>query len=247
VAKEGGSQAFRAVMNVLGLGDDGISSQLSELQSSINALNSQIVQLTTAIDDLSDKSAWQGFLNQNKDANNEVNAIYTSFGSIMGWLNNGVEPDYAAWSNARKNLDDAISTLAGAVLNPGQGIVDMRDGSIYQLMDAVPQRAASVESYWTIIDEYRDYYRAAIAVGFLALDLIEDNYDGSGTTRVMADNALLAGQHAVLGSCVRKPKPMRPLNMPFWTIPQPCTWPERRSLPGSRTLFPNTVLTTTAG
>ena len=212
VAKEGGGMAFRAVMNVLGLGDDGIGAQLSELQSSINALNSKIGKLTTAIEDLQDTTAWQGFLNQHKDANKQVNAIYTSFASIMGWLSYGVDPDTAGWTNARKNIDDAISELAGSYLNPGQGIVDMRDGSIYQLMNAVPQRVASVESYWTIIDEYRDYYRAAIAVGFLALDLIEDNYDTTGTTRVMADNALKAGQNAVLGMYAYGVAPKRPIS-----------------------------------
>jgi len=198
LAKEGGSQAFKAVMNALGLGGDEVSAQLSELKSSINALNGQISDLTKEIRDFRDESIWGDFVTQHTLANIEVNAIYTAFGNVTGWLNNGVQPDYNAWSTSRSNVESAISALASSDLNAGQGIVDMRDGSIYQLMNAIPQRVASVDSYWKEIDEYRDYYRAALAVGFLALDLIEDNFDTTGTTRVIADNALSASQTAVL-------------------------------------------------
>lgn len=212
VARGGSAMAFNAIMKAIGLGGDDVGAQISELKSSINALNTRIGQLTDEIEGLKDETVWQGFIQQHTRANLEVNAIYTNFKSVTGWLDAGISPDTDGWTKARGRIEDAVSALAGSDLNPGKGIVDMRDGAIYQLMNAIPQRAASVESYWTIVDEYRDYYRAAIAIGFLALDLIEDNFDTSGTTRIIADNALEAGQIAVENMYAYGIAPERPRN-----------------------------------
>ncbi|HKJ17759.1 MAG TPA: chitinase N-terminal domain-containing protein [Xanthomonadales bacterium] len=198
IVRAGADVGFQVLMGQLGLGRMSFSNQVGELHDSIDALANQISDLTLSIEELQDQTSWQGFLNQHKDANSAVNMIYGNFESVIGWLENGIEPDYAAWTNARKNIDDSLTILAGAALNPGGGIIDMRDGAIFQLINAIPQRVASVESYWPLVDEYRDFYRAAIAVGYLGLDLIEDNFDGTGTTRVLADQALSVGKRATL-------------------------------------------------
>jgi len=196
--RSGGDFAFLALMDHLGMGHDDFGAQIGQLQSSMNALNTQVAELTRAIEDLHDVTTWQGFLNQHKDANIAVNLVYANFGHVTGWIDNNVQVDDFAWTAARNNIADALTILAGAKMNAAGGIVDTRDGAIYQLMNAIPQRVASTKSYWPLVDEYRDYYRAALAVGFLGLDLIEDHFDGSGTTRVMADDAMQVGQRAVL-------------------------------------------------
>jgi hypothetical protein len=196
--EQGAGYAFDSLMDHLGFGSDSFGMQIDELHSSIDALSVQVAQLTTAIEALEDQANWQGFLNQHKDANSAVNLIYANFGYVTGWVENGILVDDFAWTTARQNIADSLTILAGARLNASGGIVDTRDGAIYQLMNAIPQRVASVDSYWPLVDEYRDYYRAAIAMAFLGLDLIEDSFDGSGTTRVMADDALLVGQRSVL-------------------------------------------------
>jgi len=197
-ASQGTGLVFDKLMDHLGLGEEPFDMQIDELQSSIGALNSKVDYLTAAIESMADQANWQGFLNQHKDANNAINLIYANFSYVAGWIEHGVEVDDFAWTTARKNIADSLTILAGAKLNANGGIVDSRDGAIYQLMTAIPQRVASVDSYWTLVDEYRDFYRASISMAFLGLDLIEDSFDGSGTTRVMAEDALKAGQRAVL-------------------------------------------------
>lgn len=197
IVRAGADAGFLKVLKFLGLGDMDIGSQVSELQSSVSAMKTKIADLTADIEALQDEVSWEGFLNQHKDARSAANKIIGAYDDVVGWLSEGIMPDREAWTGARAKLVEQLEDLAGTKTGNGGGVVDDHDGAVYKLMNAIPQRVASVESYWPIIEEYRDFYRMAISLGFLTLDLIEDEFDGTGTTRVMADNALAAGQAAV--------------------------------------------------
>ena len=185
IVRDGAHFAFLALMTHMGMASDSFESQIDQLQSSMDTLNSQVAQITSAIEQLQDETTWQGFLNHHKDANIAANLIYANFGYVTAWVASGIEVDEIAWTNARRNISDSLTILAGARMNASGGIIDSQHAAIYQLINPIPQRVASVASYWPLVDDYRDYYRAALAIGFLGLDLIEDAYDGSGTTRVM--------------------------------------------------------------
>jgi len=190
--------AIQALLKHLGLAGDDFGAQLDDMQNSLDSLNGKIASLTTAIQNLNDEVTWQGFLTQHLDANSAVNKIYSNYEDVVGWIASGQMPDTGGWNDARTAVRQAVTDLAGSRTNQGGGIVDVRDGAIYQLMDAIPQNVTSTQSYWPIIDEYRDYYRTAIAFGYLTLDMIAREYDSTGTTEVMANNALEAGQMSVL-------------------------------------------------
>jgi len=198
IVKGGADFGFQALLKHLGLGDEDFGGQIEELNSSVQALGSQITNLTNSIKALTDQTAWQGFITQHTLAKQHVNTIYSNFEDIVAYIDQGVEPDLSGWTDARTAVAEALEKLTGSITTSGDGIIDGTDGAIYQLMTAVPQRVASVESYWPIIEEYRSYYRTAVAIGFLSLDLIADNFDETGTTRIKAENALLAGQFSVL-------------------------------------------------
>lgn len=198
IVKGGAQFGFDSLMEHLGLGQDDFSKQLDELKASVKATNQRIDDLTDSIEALKEEVAWQGFIDQHTDANKAVNAIYDHYKRMADNIEAGIPEEDADWRVSRAAIIEALSDLAGSEMNQGNGIIDMKDGAIYQLIAAVPQPVTSTQSYWAIIDQYRDYYRTAVSFGYLALDLIEDNYDGSGATRIDADNALAKGQMAVL-------------------------------------------------
>lgn len=193
----GADFGIKALLRHLGVADDDLGAQLEELQSSVGQLRSDINYLTCSIEQLQDQTSWTSFLGQHTLARSAVNDIIGAFDDVVGWQTEGITPDTSAWTDDRSDVKSAMRNLAGTNSGGGDGIADSRDGAVDQLMAAIPQNVASVESYWTIIEEYRNYYRSAIALGFLTLDMLEDLYDGSGTTGVMANNAFEAGRASV--------------------------------------------------
>ena len=190
--------SFQKVMSALGLGALATADQVAQLQSSVNDMSDAIVKITQDLEDLGDKSEWHSFVEMHKTANVFVSQIHGAFEDLSKDVAQGKYPADYVLAAKYSVLDDGMTALTGATATAGNGLLDMRDGAIYQLMEAVPQRVSSVESYWPIIEQYREYYRTALALGYLALDLFADNFDDSGAVRVAAERIFGTAQTATL-------------------------------------------------
>ena len=197
LVRAGADAGFSTVLKFLGLGDMAIGTQVQELQSSVKAMNGKIDSLSKTLDSIENRLIWKDFTDQHDSARATANKIMGAYDDVVGWLSTGQVPDREGWTGARAKVVESLEELSGTKSGNGGGIADVYDGAVYRLMNAVPQQVATVESYWPIVEEYRDYYRMAISIGFLTLDLIADEFDGTNTTRIQADNALAAGQAAV--------------------------------------------------
>lgn len=190
--------SFQKVMSALGLGALATADQVAQLQSSVTDMSGDIADITKELEKLGDQSEWHGFVEMHKTANVFVTQIHGAFEDLSNDVAQGIYPPDYVLTSKYSALDDGMTALTGAVGTAGNGLLDMRDGAIYQLMEAVPQRVSSVESYWLIIEQYREYYRTALALGYLALDLFADNFDDTGAVRVTAERVFETAQTTTL-------------------------------------------------
>lgn len=147
---------------------------VDEIRRSINDLNVKVEVLSEKIEQLLDGQDHANFLNSYRKADLASGRLSMSLASIDNWIATGAQPTESAVSDMQTVIRTSISDIQTIASNPTTGVIPL-------MMKAVePPDVSDLDGYWDDIDVVRDNYRAVLAEGIVALDLLT-RFDPSGT------------------------------------------------------------------
>lgn len=188
---QGGSGILDPLLEALGFADTSLTDSLDEINTSIKQLRDDLGTISTGIEGLLDGQDQTNYLTSYNSANTAAGRLNTSLKSVSSWVDQGLTPTESQTSDLQTTVRNSISDLSGATTNSTAGTIPL-------MMKAQPERLSDLEGYWDDVETARASYRASLAQGIAALDVLT-RWDATGTVAADLTLAVDDSQEAVQG------------------------------------------------
>lgn len=193
ILKKGGEFSLASILKILGFdGNEDLTRALSEINDSMQELNADVQKIHEQIEALLHEVDRQNYYQAYSRSAQSVTDIDTEMRRATGWIANGVEPSDVVLGNSQTVLAGAIGQLAANTTDATTGTIAM------MMKSGETSRTSDLVAYWADIDAARDDYRASLAQGLAALDLMT-RWDRDGSIKSDLQTLTPVAADAVLG------------------------------------------------